>query len=164
MIVRSARPSDAFEAGAVHAEGLATGHASFRDVPLDADDWAAFPLCLVAEDRGLVAGWAAVAPSSSRETYRGVGEVSLYVASRVRGRGVGARLLAELVDASEMAGWWTLAASIFPENEGSLKVFGAAGFREVGRRARIGRMAHGPFAGRWRDTVLLERRSGVVGR
>lgn len=163
MIVRGARPSDAFEAGAVHAEGLATGHASFRNAPIDGDEWAALPLCLVAEDRGLVAGWAAVAPVSQRDAYRGVGEVSLYVASRARRRGVGRRLLTELVDASEMGGWWTLAASIFPENRASLESFGACGFRTVGRRERLGRMGYGPMAGAWRDVMLLERRSGVAG-
>ena len=91
--IRPAHASDAFEAAAVHAEGLATGHASFRDMPLDADDWAAFPLALVAERGGLMDGWAAIAPTSGRGTYRGVGEVSLYVAARARGRGVGAALL-----------------------------------------------------------------------
>lgn len=164
VAVRSGRPEDAFEAAAIHAEGLATGHASFRDVPMDGDAWAAHPLSLVAEAGGLLQGWATLSPVSSRCDYRGVGEASLYVAARARGRGVGRRLLAELVDASEMAGWWTLTASVFPENAASLRLFAAAGFREVGRRERIGRMTHGPFAGRWRDVVLMDRRSAVVGR
>ena len=101
---------------------------------------------------------AALTPVSGRCVYAGVAEVSVYVAEACRGKGIGARLLDRLVKASEQAGLWTLQAGIFPENTGSLRLHENAGFRLIGRRERIGQMA-----GVWRDTVLLERRSAVVG-
>lgn len=103
-------------------------------------------------------GWAVLSPVSSRCVYGGVAEVSVYVAADARGRGVGSRLLDALVEGAEAEGVWTLQAGIFPENEATLALHRKHGFREVGRRERIGRMG-----GRWRDTLLLERRSAVVG-
>ena len=85
-------------------------------------------------------------------------------ASAARGRGVGAALLRELIVRTEGAGIWTLQAGIFPENTSSLALHARHGFRVVGRRERVGKMTHGPRAGEWRDTLLLERRSAVVGR
>ena len=106
-----------------------------------------------------VLGWAALSPVSSRTVYAGVAEVSVYVGEQARGRGVGLALLEALVVESEREGIWTLQASIFPENEVSIALHRKCGFREVGRREAIGCMD-----GRWRDTVLMERRSAVVGR
>jgi L-amino acid N-acyltransferase YncA len=108
---------------------------------------------------GEVVGWAALAPVSTRAVYRGVAEVSVYVATFAQGQGVGRALLRRLIEAAESAGVWTLQASIFPENEASLRLHLGCGFRFVGRRERIAQMA-----GRWRDTLLLERRSQVVGK
>nr|MDQ3804165.1 N-acetyltransferase family protein [Acidobacteriota bacterium] len=113
---------------------------------------------LVALAGGRVAGWAALGRVSSREAYAGVAEVSVYVGREFRGAGAGRLLLAALVEASEQHGVWTLQASVFPENAASLALHRACGFREVGRRERIGRLG-----GRWRDTMLLERRSTKVG-
>jgi phosphinothricin acetyltransferase len=106
---------------------------------------------------GHVLGWAALAPVSARPVYAGVAEVSVYVAADARGGGVGAALLDALVRSSEEAGIWTLQAGILPENEASLRLHRAAGFRVVGRRERLGRL-HGA----WRHVLLLERRSGRV--
>jgi phosphinothricin acetyltransferase len=111
----------------------------------------------VAEEDGHVLGWAALAPVSARPVYAGVAEVSVYVAADARGGGVGAALLDALVRSSEEAGIWTLQAGILPENEASLRLHRAAGFRVVGRRERLGRL-HGA----WRHVLLLERRSGRV--
>ena len=148
---------------AIHREGIATGNATFEVEP--ARDWEAWDhghlphSRLVAEAQGgAVLGWAALSPVSARFAYRGVAEVSIYVASAARGRGIGTGLLAELIDASEAAGIWTLQAAVFPENEATIRLHRAAGFREVGRRERIGE-----HHGRWRDTVLLERRSERAG-
>lgn len=164
MRLRLARPGDGMEITAIHAEGLATGHASFRDVPWIWDDWAAaHDPALVAERGGIVVGWAGLQPISSRPCYAGVGEVSVYVGAAAQGGGVGRALLSELVAVSERAGWWTLQAHLFPENAASLRLHRACGFREVGRRARLGRMDYGPMAGRWRDVLLLERRATVAG-
>lgn len=120
---------------------------------------------LVARDgvRGVVLGWATLAKVSDRCVYAGVAEVSVYVAAAARASGVGAAVLRALVARAEAAGVWTLQAGIFPENAASLALHARCGFREVGRRERLGKMTHGPRAGQWRDVLLLERRSGIAG-
>lgn len=165
VVIRAPAAADGEAIAAIHAEGLATGEASFRDKAYSRDEWfAAYGRCaLVAEVNGAVAGWAGVSATSPREVYRGVGEVSIYVGAAWRGRGIGDALLRALVAASEDAGYWTLVAAIFPENRASVRLHERAGFRVLGVRERIGRMTHGPQAGRWRDVVLLERRSARVG-
>ncbi len=90
-------------------------------------------------------------------------DVSLYVGAAHRGKGIGSRLIAALIAASEAHGIWTLQAGIFPENEASLALHARHGFRRVGVRERVGHMTFGPYAGRWRDVVLMERRSTVIG-
>jgi phosphinothricin acetyltransferase len=149
------------EVRAVYAEGLATGDATFETEAPEWERWDAAHLraCrLVALSGGRVAGWAALSPVSARKVYAGVAEVSVYVGEGFRGRGLGRALLSALVRESEGQGIWTLQASIFPENVLSVALHRACGFREVGRRERIGQLA-----GRWRDTILLERRSRTVG-
>ena len=152
---------------AIYAAGIATGHATFEATT---PSWEAFDaghlpdhrhVCL--DDDGRVVGWAAVSPVSARAVYDGVVEHSVYVAQAARGCGVGRVLLDELIRSTEAAGIWTIQSSVFPENAASLALHRAAGFREVGTRRRIARMSAGPLAGQWRDTVLLERRSGTVG-
>jgi L-amino acid N-acyltransferase YncA len=106
-----------------------------------------------------VLGWAALSPASTRSVYRGVAEVSIYVDPASAGRGVGRRLLEALVDASEADGLWTLRAGIFPENVASIALHERCGFERVGVSRRIGQMPDG----RWRDVVLYERRSAIVG-
>jgi len=147
---------------AVYAEGIVTGQATFEtEVPAwESWDAAHLPFArLVARGAsGRVAGFAALCPVSARRAYAGVAEVSVYVGAEFRGRGVGGALLRALVRESEARGVWTLQASVFAENSASLALHRREGFREVGRRERVARLA-----GRWRDTVLLERRSTVVG-
>lgn len=160
MLIRAVRPSDAAQMTAIQAQGLAGGHASFREVPLDwAGFEAGFALALVAEAGGQVQGFAGVSPTSTRAVYAGVGEVSTYVASAAAGQGVGRALVSRLIADSEAAGWWTLVAQIFPENGASLALHRTCGFRQVGVRHRLGRMTFGPMAGQWRDVVMLERRA-----
>jgi phosphinothricin acetyltransferase len=113
----------------------------------------------VAEARGSVVGFAALSPTSRRPVYRGVAEVMVYVGDGFRGRGVGRVLLEALVEASEKAGIWTLQAGIFPENRPSIALHEGLGFVIVGVRRRLGRSVDG----RWRDVVLMERRSKVTG-
>lgn len=149
---------------AIYLEGLATGHATFETEVPEWDVWDAAHLPfarLVARsdgEGGEVLGWAALSPVSRRRVYEGVAEVSVYVAERARGLGVGGALLRALVTESERNGVWTLQAGIFPENVASITLHARCGFREVGRRERIGKLG-----GRWRDTLLLERRSERVG-
>ena len=137
-------------------EGIATRVATFETVAPSWGHWdgAHLPLRLVAEEDGEVVGWAALAPYSERECYRGVAESSVYVAAQARGRGLGRALMERLVRDSEEAGFWTLQAGVFPENEESLALHRRCGFRVVGVRERIGRLD-----GEWKDVVLLERRS-----
>jgi L-amino acid N-acyltransferase YncA len=147
----------------IYLQGIATGNATFET---SAPEWEAWnkghlPCCrLVARDREQeeVMGWAALAPVSGRCIYEGVAEVSVYVAERMRGRKVGQQLLAVLVEESEKHGIWTLQAGIFPENIASVEIHKRCGFRIVGVREKLGRMGN-----RWRDVLLLERRSKVVG-
>lgn len=107
---------------------------------------------------GRVAAWAALSAVSTRPVYRGVAEHSIYVSGDARGRGVGSDLLEALVEASEAAGFWTLQTAIFPDNQASIALHTRFGFRVVGRRERLG-LHHG----RWRDVLLMERRSARVG-
>jgi L-amino acid N-acyltransferase YncA len=146
---------------AIYEQGIATGNATFeKSAPAwDAWDAAHLPYCrLVAHSAGEVLAWAVLSPVSSRCVYSGVAEVSIYVAARARGRGLGLALLSALVEASERANIWTLQAGIFPENAASIELFRKAGFRVLGRRERLGQMD-----GRWRDVVLMERRSQIAG-
>ncbi len=145
----------------IYEEGIATGHATFQTSAPAWDEWDAAHLPtarLVAAENDTVLGWAALTPVSGRCVYAGVAEVSVYVNTTARGRGLGKQLLTALVAASEAAGLWTLQAGIFPENKASIAIHKACGFRVLGTRERIGQMN-----GVWRDTVLLERRSEVVG-
>ena len=105
-----------------------------------------------------IAGWVALSKVSQRSCYAGVAEMSVYVATWARDKGVGDALMKAAIAASEAAGIWTVQGVVFPENKASLRLCAANGFREVGRRERIGKRN-----GVWRDTVLVERRSKVVG-
>lgn len=160
MIFRAAISGDGSAIAAIHAEGLATGHASFREDAMHAEEALdAFSLLLVAQGADGVCGFAGVSPTSSRPVYAGVGEVSLYVAANAAGQGVGRGLLTRLVAQAQDAGWWTLVAQIFPENAASIALHRACGFRVLGTRERLGQMTHGPMAGQWRDVVMMERRA-----
>ena len=148
----------------VYLEGLATGQATFETKAPSQEEWdrghlpfgriGAYP-----DSEGRLVGWAALSSVSKRKAYAGVAEVSVYVAAAARGQGVGRALLQALILESERNGIWTLQASIFPENEASLKLHESLGFRTVGHRERVSTLN-----GVWRNTVILERRSKLVGR
>jgi phosphinothricin acetyltransferase len=159
MIVRDLRPDDWPAVRAIYEDGIRSG-ATFETQAPSWEAWdAAHPeLRLVAERDGAVVGWAALSPYSPRYCYRGVGDVSVYIAEGARGTGVGRLLLEALVDRSERAGYWTLNAGVFPENEVSLRLHETCGFRVIGMRERLAEKD-----GVWRDAVWLERRSQVVG-
>ncbi|WP_374009099.1 N-acetyltransferase family protein [Leifsonia sp. LS-T14] len=161
MIVRALTLVDWPEVERIYAEGIATGNATFESEPPPWEHFDARKLQvgrLVAVDDDGVAGWAAVSLVSSREVYRGVVEHSVYVAERARGHGLGRLLLEELISACDIAGVWTIQSSIFRENVTSLRLHEQVGFRVVGHRERIALMTYGPWAGQWRDTILVERR------
>lgn len=163
IAIRPAVPDDWNSIKSIYLEGLATGDATFETEAPSWEKWNSAHLRVprlvgVSSSDGSVVGWAALSLVSSRAVYAGVAEVSVYVAGNFRGKGVGKALLKQLIIASEHEGLWTLQASVFPENIASLGVHKICGFRAVGTRRRIG-MLHGI----WRDTVLLERRSEIVG-
>jgi len=146
---------------AIYLEGVATGHATFETSAPLFEQWekAHLPFArIVAHNGDAVAGWAALSPISQRCVYGGVAEVRVYVTASHRGSGVGRKLLEALINESEKNGIWTLQAGIFPENVSRIALHRRCGFREVGRRERIGKMN-----GVWRDTILLERRSRNIG-
>jgi phosphinothricin acetyltransferase len=145
---------------AIYAAGIATGEATFADEPPDWDGFTAgrSTMRLVAVDGGAVVGWAAAGPVSDRDVYAGVVEHSVYVDPATRGRGCGRVLLEALIERCEDTGIWTIQSGIFPENTASLGLHARCGFRVVGTRERIG--CH---HGRWRDVVMVERRSTTVG-
>lgn len=145
----------------IYAEGIATRNATFETTLPEWEKWDAGHLraCRFVARAGVdVLGWAALGPVSSRCVYAGVAEVSVYVSERARNKKIGSQLLAALVEASENEGIWTLQAGIFPENVASIAVHNRCGFTVVGVRQRLGCLD-----GRWRDVVLMERRSRVVG-
>jgi len=152
---------------AIYQAGIDTGHATFESsAPASWDEWRRSRLneySVVALEEDRVIGWAALGAVSGRCVYRGVAEVSVYVSAPVRGTGVGRRLLAALIERSETGNVWTLQAGVFPENTASILLHESLGFRRVGIRRGLGKMSHGPLAGRWRDVLLLERRSSRVG-
>ncbi|MCX6030300.1 MAG: GNAT family N-acetyltransferase [Chloroflexi bacterium] len=152
---------------AIYREGIGAGNATFATEPPGSwDEWCTGKInasSLVAREDDVILGWAALSLTSSRWVYRGVAEVSIYVSQNAQGRGIGSCLLQALIDRSETLGIWTLQAGIFPENRASLRLHLEHGFREVGFREKLGQMTIGQRKGQWRDVVLLERRSAVVG-
>jgi phosphinothricin acetyltransferase len=160
-MIREARDGDGPAILAIYETGIATRNATFETaVPSWAEwDQQHHPHSrFVYEEDGQVRGWVALAPVSSRQAYRGVAEISVYLAPQARGRGVGTRLVQRAVVSSETHGIWTLHAALFPENEASVRLHEKCGFRRVGTRERVARLD-----GVWRDTLIMERRSRVVG-
>jgi len=161
LTVRAMRASDADAVLTIYQAGLDSGEASFEVI---APDWDGFDTSRLPDHRhvavgadGRIVGWIAASAVSRRAVYAGVVEHSVYVDPAARGHGVGGVLLAALIASTEAAGIWTIQSAIFPENTASLALHARAGFRVVGVRERIAR-----HHGRWRDVVLIERRSTIV--
>lgn len=145
----------------IYKQGIETGNATFEKAIPTWEKWNAghLPDCrIVATIDDIVIAWAALTPVSGRCVYAGVGEVSVYVSNRYQGLKIGTKILEKLIAESEESGVWTLQAGIFPENKASIKIHENLGFRLVGFREKIGKMD-----GIWRDTILLERRSKIIG-
>jgi L-amino acid N-acyltransferase YncA len=155
------QPDDWPEVRDIYAQGIATGDATFDTEPPSWEAWddGHLPECrLVARDpSGAVLAWAALSPVQRKSAYRGVAEGSLYVREDVRHTGIGRRLSEAMIEASEAAGIWTVELWIFPENEASIELCRSLGFRVLGVRERIGKRE-----GRWRDVVVMERRSDLA--
>ncbi len=158
---RNLLPSDWEQVAEIYSKGIKTGNATFELTVPSWENWNKSHLdtCrIVAETKNIITGWAALTPVSSRCVYGGVAEVSVYVHPQFFGQKIGSQLLEVLITESEKNDIWTLQASIFPENKASIRIHEKHGFRKIGYRERIGNMN-----GKWRDTVILERRSSIVG-
>ncbi|MFI6243320.1 GNAT family N-acetyltransferase [Micromonospora sp. NPDC050795] len=161
ITVRPMTDADADRVLAIYQAGLDTGDASFE---VTAPGWAAFSTARLGGHRfvavdpgGTVLGWVAVSPTSTRAVYAGVVEHSVYVDPAAQGRGIARLLLDALITSAEAAGVWTIQSGVFPENTASLALHQRVGFRVIGVRERVGR-----HHGRWRDVILLERRSPTI--
>lgn len=161
IVFRSMKKDDWISVAEIYRQGIESGNATFqRDIPTW-DEWnqGHINTCrIVVSIDNEIAGWAALTPVSGRCVYAGIAEVSVYVSNQFKGQKIGTRLLERLISESEKEGYWTLQASIFPENKASLKIHYNLGFRNVGFREKIGKMND-----IWRDTILLERRSKKAG-
>jgi phosphinothricin acetyltransferase len=161
LTIRPMEVGDWASVSKIYAQGISTGFATFeKDIPAYADwDSAHMKSCrLVAVKENEILGWAALSPVSNRCVYGGVGEVSIYVEKNSRSIGIGKFLMDALIEESEQEGLWTLQSGIFPENKGSIKLHEQTGFRFLGKRERVGKLD-----GVWKDNLLFERRSKVVG-
>lgn len=159
--IKPMTPEDWNDVRAIYQEGIRTGHATFETIVPSWAEWDAQHLktCrLVARTRNAILGWAALSSVLERCVYGGVAEISVYVAESARGKGIGKQLVHTLIAESERTGIWSLQAGVLPENQPCLALCKSCGFRLVGYRERIGRLH-----GQWRDILLLERRSQVVG-
>ena len=157
-VLRPMTGEDWPQAAAIYRQALEEGRSTFQTLcpSWEESDRGHLPVCrLAAEEAGRLAGWCALSPTSSRECYRGVAEVSIYLDRAFRGRGVGRMLLERLCAQSEEEGIWSLYAAVFAQNQASIRLFRSCGFREIGYRERIARDRFG----QWQNTVLLERRS-----
>jgi phosphinothricin acetyltransferase len=163
MLIEPMTAADWPEVRKIYADGIATGDATLER---EAPDWDHFDRshrsdCRLAAREataGPVLGWVALTAYSSRRVYSGVAWESVYVAEGARGRGIGRALLLAVIPASEAAGFWTLLAGVMAENAASLRLHESVGFRQVGVQRALGRDP----SGRWRDVVLLERRSSEL--
>ena len=159
--IRRMKSTDSDSVISIFKQGIDGGNATFDKEAPNWEKWDAgyFHKCrwIVEDESEKVMGWAALKPISTRECYRGVAEVSIYLDNAVQGRGLGSVLLKKLILDSEEHGFWTLQSGIFPENAASIAIHAKMGFRVVGTREKIAQMN-----GRWRDVLLMERRSSVI--
>jgi L-amino acid N-acyltransferase YncA len=161
MEIKPVQKNDYPAIAEIYLQGIATGHATFQSEAPEWEVWdkSHLSFCRLAAFEGEeMLGWTALSPVSSRCVYGGVAEVSIYVASNARGNGIGKKLLAQLIKESEENGLWTLQSGIFPENISSIKLHEDIGFRKIGYREKIGKMNDV-----WRDNLIMERRSKIVG-
>jgi len=160
MKIRPLQKEDWFAVQRIYQEGMDTGIATFETQCPEWETWNSKFLqkCrIVVEEDNQVLGWAALSPTSKRQVYQGVVEVTIYIDLKQTGKGIGTQLMSELVQASEEAGFWTLQSSIFSENKSSIKLHQRVGFRIIGTREKIAKRD-----GIWKDTVFLERRSNLI--
>lgn len=160
--IEEMKDSDWEKVSKIYLEGINTKIATFQNSIPNFEDWnnGHIKSCrLVAKSEGKVLGFAALSPTSSRPVYSGVAEVSIYIGENYRGLGIGQALMTNLVKLSEENSFWTLQSGIIRENSASIELHKKCGFREIGIREKVAKMDNGI----WHDTVLMERRSTIVG-
>jgi len=165
-VINIMKPEDWQQVRSIYLEGIGTGNSTFEANAPDWGKWDSEHLQkhrLVAREGDNILAWAALSPVSTRCVYAGVAELILYVKASHRDKGIGSTLLKGIIDSAEKAGIWTLQGGIFPENMSSLHLVRKHGFKEIGKRKKIGKMVYGNLAGTWRDVILMERRSTVTG-
>lgn len=159
--IREMLPDDGKRVLEIFQQGIDGGNATFdKEVPTwESWDMNFYRTCrwILENDKSEIIGWAALKPISNRDCYRGVAEISIYIDNAYQGKGLGTVLMKKLILDSEEHGFWTLQSGIFPENQVSIHLHEKLGFRIVGTRERIAEMK-----GKWRDVILMERRSKVV--
>jgi Sortase and related acyltransferases len=160
--IEEMKASDWEEVAQIYLEGINTGIATFQNSIPNFEDWdnSHIKSCrLVAKSEGKVLGFAALSPTSSRPVYSGVAEVSIYIGEIHKGLGIGHALMTNIIKLSEENNFWTLQSGIIRENTASIELHKKCGFREIGIREKVAKMDNGI----WHDTVLMERRSAIVG-
>ncbi|WP_228852737.1 GNAT family N-acetyltransferase [Aegicerativicinus sediminis] len=160
VFIRPIFKEDWKEIASIYKQGMETGIATFETELPSWKKWKKshlIDISIAAQFNNKVIGFATLSPTSKRKAYKGVAEVSIYVGSEYSNRGVGKKLMEELISISEMHGFWTLQSAIFLENKASIYLHEKFGFRKIGFREKIGQRN-----GRWFDNILMERRSKNV--
>jgi L-amino acid N-acyltransferase YncA len=158
-MIREMLSGDSSRVLEIYKMGLETRNSTFETEVPSWEEWDSRHLLhsrLVYEESGMVLGWIALSPFSTREVYKGVAELSVYVDINYQWRNIGSCLMEQLINSSEQNGIWTIVSNVFPENEATIRLHQKFGFRIVGKRERIAMLD-----GNWRDTVLLERRGSL---
>ena len=160
-MIRELTQQDSYRVLEIYKFGLETRNATFETIVPLWNEWDSKYLGhsrFIYEDNEEINGWVALSPVSTRDVYKGVAEISIYIDSKYSGRGIGTKLMEKVIRSSEEHGIWTLFASVFPENKKTINLHIKFGFRIIGSRERIANLD-----GVWRDTILLEKRSTIVG-
>ena len=153
-MIRQSTKNDLNQICAIYETGIQTGNATFETKSPTANEWDKKfhpSLRFVYEIEGIVVGWISVTPVSAREIYKGVVEVSVYIAPNVSGQGIGAKLLNHLKEKAKQDGIWLLQSTILEKNKASIRLHEKCGFRIVGTRYNIAKLN-----GQWENTVLME--------